>query len=207
MFEMELRKELTSFLEENNLVEIKEDCPNYYELIRWLDRYTVKSYEIGAYEMPRGQKVLIDLFIGRITQKQQMWEISYSEINCIGSADKQLVTAIPLDKNKTGVNFSPKESFVVYYDGCNGESFTSLIPVELGSTSINSIGNDTNITDNCGLSATRSFVVAKYIKNKLNNNTKIYYSAEGAIGKAGDNPESRRVRIEITFVGAKKVSE
>jgi hypothetical protein len=202
VFENELRNNLKPFLEEDKLNNIKDVCSNSYELVKWLDRQTIKNYNVGEYEIPSGQKVLINMFLDRIRQKQKELRINYSEINCIGAADHQGVTAIKLDRNQTGIDFPITDPFNVYYDGCESDiSRLSIIPVEFGDTAPNNVSLGKSIENNCALSAVRAFITAKYIKEKLDGNTKIFYTAEGSIGNSGDNPESRRVRIEITFKG------
>ena len=170
-----------------------------------MGRHNAKPYEVGEYEISLGQKALIDMFINRIKQKQDEWDITFSKINCIGSADKQEVSSIAIDKNKAGINFVNNESFEVFYDGCNLDVVTSgLTPVRFGHSAPYSVSQSNPITNNCGLSAARAFVVAKYLKDNINGNVEVSYTAEGAIGNPGDNPDSRRVRIEITLKGAKK---
>lgn len=208
VFENELRDNLIQFLEEDNLSSIKNTCPNSYELVKWLDRHTIKNYNVGEYEIPIGQKVLIDKFLDRIHQKQKELKINYSVINCIGAADHQKVGLIKLDRSQTGIDFSTNDSFDVYYDGCESNiSRSSIIPVEFGDIAPSSVSLGKPIQNNCALSAVRAFVTAKYIKEKLDGNIKILYTAEGSIGNSRDkdNPESRRVRIEITFKGTNSV--
>ncbi len=204
-FEKELRGELENYLKDNTIGELKEKCPDKYEILRWIGRYTADNYKVGAYEIPGGQMHLINTFLGRLEEEKSKWKIKYLTINCIGSADMQNVSSISLDRGKTGISYSPSEPFQVFYDGCNENHISSgVIPVRLGYNSVYSVDTKHPIVDNCGLSATRGFVVAKYLSSVLlpDKNIEIYYSAEGAIGNPGDNPESRRVRIEITFVGA-----
>lgn len=205
-FEMELRDKLEPFLATNTIEEVDYECPEYHSIIKWVGRHNATPYEVGEYEIPHGQKVLIDTFISRIKQKQNEWEINFSKINCIGSADKQKVSSITIDRNKTGIRFSRGESFKVFYDGCNENTITSVsvIPVRFGDSAPYSVSPSNPITNNCGLSAARAFVMAKYLKDNLGRGVEIKYSAEGAIGNPGNNPDSRRVRIEITFKGAKK---
>lgn len=202
-FELELKEELETYLKDNNVTITKNDCEVNYEIIRWIKRQDIDNYKVGTYEIPEGQKKLIDTFLDRIKQVKSKWKINFSSINCIGSADKQNIKrkGITLDRSKTNIFFPNSEPFHVYYGGCRNDIIISTLEtIKLGNKGSDFVGQI--IENNCELSAVRAFVMAKYIDLQLPEDISINYSAEGAIGYQDDSPENRRVRVELNFVGA-----
>lgn len=202
-FEKELEDNLDTYLKKNANMNINStDCPVNYEIIRWIKREDIKNYKVGAYAIPEGQKYLIDKFLSRIRQMKSKWKIDYTSINCIGSADNQNINGgITVEKSKTNLGFHDSTPFNVYYGNCAGDKLISTLEmVKIGDRSTNFV--NTKIEDNCELSAVRAFVMAKYINFYGPKNVNIYYSAQGSIGYKNDDPENRRVRIEVNFKGA-----
>lgn len=213
LIDMLIDDNLIDYIEKLEYKTKQDTCKREYEFVEWLHSDTAKYFASGKYKIHIKMQSMLNYIANLINGKYKNWGFKCVELECIGFTDGQPVpnAGIMLDEYNIGIGY-PRNPFFVFYNNSNCPDEHLSIPLEYYWVEyLNPKPTDNKIIkiiNNCQLGATRSYVITKYLKERIYvANIKYKYATGGVIGTAtNDNPFKRKTLINISLKAERQIN-